>query len=137
MDPGEHPARKATISSLRKALRRHKSNPVIENMVHFPAKHCPFAKEFENWRHVPGIPTYERLAGARQNPLGIVVETTPGDMGHPMNPVLAQKMQNGFDIDVGGFEKFLGNGSVQLRNEAIGFQAQFVEDDAPRKAVPV
>jgi hypothetical protein len=123
MDPGEHAAKKSHyIFDFGRPYDYYESNPVIENMVHFFRRNIAlFAKEVEDGRYAPGIPPYERLAGARQNPLDIVVETTPGDVSHPMNPVLAQKLQNGFDIDVGGFEKFLANGSVQFRNEAVGF----------------
>jgi len=123
MNPGEHGAEKSHyIFGFGRLYNYYKSNPVIENMVHFFRRNIPlFAKEVENGRHAPGISLYERLAGAGKNPLDIVVETTPGDVSHSMDPILAQKMQNGFDIDVGGFEKFLANGSVQFRNEAVGF----------------
>jgi hypothetical protein len=139
MNPGEHGAKKSHyICGFGRLYDYYKSNPVIENMVHFFRGNIAlFTKKVEDGRHAPGPPPYERLTGAGKNPLDIVVETTPGDVSHPMNTVLAQKMQNGFDIDVGGFEKFVGNGSVQFRYEAVGFEAQFVEDDAPRKTVPV
>src|SRR5208337_4160891 len=119
MNPGEHGAKKSHyVFGFGRLYNYYKSNPVIENMVHFFRRNIAlFAKEVENGRHAPGTSLYERLAGAGKNPLDIVVETTPGDVSHSMDPILAQKMQNGFDIDVGGFEKFLCDGPVQFRNE--------------------
>jgi hypothetical protein len=123
MDPSEHAAKQSHyIFDFGRPYDYYESNPVIENMVHFFRRNIAlFAKEVEDGRNAPGILPYERRAGVRQNPLDIVVETAPCDVSHPMNPVLAQKMQDRFDIDVGGFEKFLANSSVQFRNEAVGF----------------
>jgi len=60
MNPGEHGAKKSHyIFGFGRLYDYYKSNPVIENMVHFFWRNIAlFAKEVEDGRHAPGIPLY-------------------------------------------------------------------------------